>query len=436
MPYDVFISYRRSNGFHIAKSLHDNLQTKGINCFLDLDELHAGTFDDKIMEAIRQAPNFILILPSGALDRCVNENDWVRKEIQMAVGLHKNIIPVLYDGFAWPNEWNPLIPQEIRQLERINCVLGSTEYFSAMIDKIINYMTDVEVTYIKSKQDAELRPLNIAVSNLTVIDGLMQGWDYENTFRKYGFKVEKHNYKWSDKVLSDLNIGKLDIAVYNKESCKRFNNVHNGRIKIIRDVCSSMGGRNFYILASIHGRWNNMTLEQFKNSLDNKTVIGVPRPSDMYQNLLYILDMTEDELQERGVKLINFHSDQGLDIFEVIPDLLVIAGQDTRFLAEQTEQFTEVISYDDFPQDKKRFFFNNSINSLLVGPSGLEKLDWQSFEKISIELMLNFYSNVMSSSGLLEIKKRLARQLNNICENEDSIDYILNKILFETYRII
>jgi len=142
MKYDAFISYRRENGFLMAQVIHDRLEEKGLRCFLDLEELRSGQFDEKIYVAIQEAHSFILILPKNALNRCSNGDDWVRKEILAAVKYNKTIIPVMYDGFKWPRKWDERIPPEIRRLENTNGVSGTQEYLSAMIDKIISYMPD------------------------------------------------------------------------------------------------------------------------------------------------------------------------------------------------------------------------------------------------------------------------------------------------------
>lgn len=141
--YDAFISYRRENGFLMAQVIHDRLKDQGINCYLDLEEDRSGNFNDNLLEAIASAPNFILILPKNALKRCVNEDDWVRKEILEAQRLGKHIIPIMYDGFVWPRKWDPAMPQEIVQLQYQQGVAMSQEYLSAMISKLISYLKDV-----------------------------------------------------------------------------------------------------------------------------------------------------------------------------------------------------------------------------------------------------------------------------------------------------
>lgn len=96
--YDIFISYRRDTGAQYARILQLMLSQRGYHVFLDYDELKDGVFSDKIREAIHEAPVFILILSAGALERCANEGDWVRREILMAVDQNKHIIPVNPDN--------------------------------------------------------------------------------------------------------------------------------------------------------------------------------------------------------------------------------------------------------------------------------------------------------------------------------------------------
>lgn len=144
MKYDAFISYRRENGFLMAQVIYDRLRKKGINCFLDLEELRSGEFDEKIISIIRDADYFLLVLPKNALNRCADEKDWVRREIMAALENNKTIIPVMYDGFRWPKKWPGGIPEELKRIERMNGVSGTQEYLSAMIDKLVTFMPCIQ----------------------------------------------------------------------------------------------------------------------------------------------------------------------------------------------------------------------------------------------------------------------------------------------------
>lgn len=146
MKFHAFISYRRKNGFEMAQLIRDRLKERGIECYLDLEEVKAGKFNEQLLNTIRDTPNFILVLPKGALDRCVHEKDWVRREILEAMkNPEKTVIPVIYPNFEWPRKLYDKLPAEIVGLENAQGVVASYDYFSAMIEKIVGYMTNVTV---------------------------------------------------------------------------------------------------------------------------------------------------------------------------------------------------------------------------------------------------------------------------------------------------
>lgn len=50
--------------------------------FIDVERLEAGKFDNGLLNSIRQAKNFVLVLTPNALERCVDDNeckDWVHR---------------------------------------------------------------------------------------------------------------------------------------------------------------------------------------------------------------------------------------------------------------------------------------------------------------------------------------------------------------------
>ena len=112
-PYDIFISYRRQGGAEYVRPLKAELELRGYNVFLDYDELKDGVFDKRIMDAIEQAPIFVFMLSAHSLDRCVNDDDWVRKEIEFAVSKKRHFVPVNpnkeFDGF--PDN----VPEQVKQ---------------------------------------------------------------------------------------------------------------------------------------------------------------------------------------------------------------------------------------------------------------------------------------------------------------------------------
>lgn len=79
---DVFVSYRRSNGSQLASLLKVHLQLRGFSVFIDVERLEAGKFDNNLLQSIKQAKHFLLVLTPRALERCFDDTDckdWVHR---------------------------------------------------------------------------------------------------------------------------------------------------------------------------------------------------------------------------------------------------------------------------------------------------------------------------------------------------------------------
>ncbi|MBR5273165.1 MAG: toll/interleukin-1 receptor domain-containing protein [Clostridia bacterium] len=148
MKFDAFISYRRKNGFEMARLIRDHLHNQGLKCYLDTEENRNGDFGEHLVEAIHNSSNFILVLPKDALKRCINEDDWVRREVEAAYG-KCTIIPVMYPDFKWPKKLYSQLPDAIVNLENQQGVTAVDEYFPYMIEKIIALMDKVSVKRTK-----------------------------------------------------------------------------------------------------------------------------------------------------------------------------------------------------------------------------------------------------------------------------------------------
>jgi hypothetical protein len=91
----VFISYRRdSTGRAFARSLKQELTHHGYDAFFDVDSIDAGKWAEQIRKQVPERSHFLLLLTPGALDRCVDQDDWVRREFELAVDSKRNIVPV------------------------------------------------------------------------------------------------------------------------------------------------------------------------------------------------------------------------------------------------------------------------------------------------------------------------------------------------------
>ena len=136
MKYDVFISYRRDGGEYTAKIIHDKLTELGYHVFFDVESLRSGQFNLKLLNIIEECTDFISVLSPNSLERCENENDWVRLEIAHALKKEKNVVPVLLRGFQFPNE----LPEDIDKIRHQSGIEASTEFFDAFAKRLAEFL--------------------------------------------------------------------------------------------------------------------------------------------------------------------------------------------------------------------------------------------------------------------------------------------------------
>lgn len=136
MGYDIFISYRRDGGEQSAKAIYDRLRDNGYNVFLDVETLRSGAFNEKLYSVIEECSDVLVILSPQSLDRCTNNDDWVRLEISHALKCNKNVIPIMLRDFKFPE----VLPQDIDALRYQNGIQASVEFFDAFLQKLYSFM--------------------------------------------------------------------------------------------------------------------------------------------------------------------------------------------------------------------------------------------------------------------------------------------------------
>src|SRR3972149_4826768 len=137
---DAFLSYRRSGGTWIAWTLKTLLEKKNKKVFLDYDSLKSGKFNIQILKSIKKSKTFIIILSPGSLNRCCNEDDWIRQEIKEALSHGINILPLFIDGFDYKDLIN--LPEEIKELANYQGITLNYEYLHATVEKISKYIEE------------------------------------------------------------------------------------------------------------------------------------------------------------------------------------------------------------------------------------------------------------------------------------------------------
>lgn len=127
----IFISYQRSTGWTMARTLRDRLAALGADVFIDVESLHEGRFGERIQNAILRAEHFVVVLAPGTLN-----SEWVRKEAALAIAHEKNIVPVLIEGFDLYAD----LPDDVKGLANFNAIRFDPEYFDAALDKLADFV--------------------------------------------------------------------------------------------------------------------------------------------------------------------------------------------------------------------------------------------------------------------------------------------------------
>lgn len=164
--YDIFISYRRES-FSQANLIYTRLKALGYRVFIDVEALNSGKFNEQLLTVIKDCRDFLIVLPPMALDRCVNQDDWVRREVVCAMEHKKNIIPIMLAGFEWPNP----MPEGLEEL----CMYQSLSpmpdvYFDMQIQKLQGYLKS-KAHFKRRKQWLKVLSIAAAIIALALLIG-------------------------------------------------------------------------------------------------------------------------------------------------------------------------------------------------------------------------------------------------------------------------
>jgi tetratricopeptide (TPR) repeat protein len=157
----VFISYRRTN-FYTALAVYQYLTQHGYDVFLDYQSIDSGDFERIIAENIKAKAHFLIILSPSALERCNEPDDWLRREIEMAMDEGRNIVPLMMEGFDFRSpSVKEALSGKLASLRRYNGLHLVADYFFEAMEKLRRRYLNVAL------QDIHLHPLNPESQEIT-----------------------------------------------------------------------------------------------------------------------------------------------------------------------------------------------------------------------------------------------------------------------------
>lgn len=132
----VFLSYRRTN-IAWALAIFQDLTQHGYDVFFDFKGIASGDFERVILANIEARAHFIVLLTPSALERCRDPNDWLRREIEIALGIQRNIVPIALEGFDFNAAAIPAqLTGALSALSHYNALQVPAEYFNEAMQRL------------------------------------------------------------------------------------------------------------------------------------------------------------------------------------------------------------------------------------------------------------------------------------------------------------
>ena len=151
----VFLSYRRTNA-PWALAISQNLTHHGYDVFFDFNGIASGDFEGVILENIRARAHFVVLLTPSALERCGEPGDWLRREIETALALKRNIVPLMLEGFDFGSAAiASQLTGTLAPLKKYNALSVPVEFFDEAMNRLRTKFLNVPL-------DAVLHPASVS----------------------------------------------------------------------------------------------------------------------------------------------------------------------------------------------------------------------------------------------------------------------------------
>jgi tetratricopeptide (TPR) repeat protein len=189
----VFISYRRSVGQYPARAVFQDLVAHGYDAFLDVESIDSGVFETIILNQIAARAHFLVILAPGSLERCTDSGDWVRREIERAMDLERNIVPVMFKEFSFSLE-KKYLTGKLESLSSYSALNVPGDYFYEAMAKLSGRFLKQPVygTVIStplSERDAVESRINAALTQPEPTSAQISAYDfYSKGYQCYELK--------------------------------------------------------------------------------------------------------------------------------------------------------------------------------------------------------------------------------------------------------
>ncbi len=155
----VFISYRRAN-LPWALNIYQYLMHHNYDVFFDYESINSGDFEQVLIGNIKARAHFVLVLTPSALERCVNPDDWLRREIETALDEKRNVIPLFLENFNFGSpSLSKSLTGKLEKLKSYNGLNVHVDYFEEAMQRLCTRFLDVPLETV-------LHPVSNAVQEI------------------------------------------------------------------------------------------------------------------------------------------------------------------------------------------------------------------------------------------------------------------------------
>ena len=143
---DLFVSYRRGDSAY-ALLLYDRLSAAfgRDRVFRDVEDIRPGQyFDDVIARSLKESRAVVAVVGPGwvrDLPRLKERQDWVRRELAIAIERRIRLFPVLVGGVAMPQA--KTLPRNAADVTRANAITLADATFHRDVDALLTALGDV-----------------------------------------------------------------------------------------------------------------------------------------------------------------------------------------------------------------------------------------------------------------------------------------------------
>jgi len=295
--YQIFISYRRLGGEALAFLLHEKLTAEGYKVFYDIESLDSGRFDTKLLKIMDECSDVVLVLPPNSLERCKNEDDWLRQEIVHAIKTGKNIIPLTMNGFVFPSD----LPDELSTLQNYQRVKVDFIYFDGVLDHIKRYLhAGKNLNKNNSSSNPDYKHILLwSDFDSAILDKLIKKLDFDDN---YDFEILEDAL---DILSNDLS--KIDTIILMTTDVTKFTNNSSALARLNQCLVDYVrsGGRLICAHDIIYRRTRNTQLQELygctiTNFERTRTVryvkTDICKEEGLFESLLDSFSLTDGEV--------------------------------------------------------------------------------------------------------------------------------------------